>query len=191
MAIEAGTRVGKYEIKELLGTGGMGEVYRAFDVELKRHVALKFLPADIAADPRRMRRFEQEALAASALNHPNILTVYDISQTDEGRRFFATELVDGVTLREHISNRQMKLGEVLDITTQLASALVAAHAAGVVHRDIKPDNVMLRRDGYIKVLDFGLAKISAQSGVPVNTEAPTEAFTVEGTVAYMSPDQAR
>src|SRR5919206_734381 len=115
MTIEAGTRVGKYEIRELLGAGGMGEVYRAFDVELKRAVALKFLSAEIAADPRRMKRFEQEALAASALNHPNILTVYDVGQTVEGRRFFATELVDGVTLREHMAGRPLKLGEVLDI----------------------------------------------------------------------------
>ncbi|HYH85966.1 MAG TPA: protein kinase, partial [Pyrinomonadaceae bacterium] len=195
MAIETGTRVGKYEIKELLGTGGMGEVYRALDTELRRAVALKFLPADIAADPRRMRRFEQEALAASALNHPNILTVYDISQTEEGRRFFSTELVEGVTLREHLSSRPVKLGEVLDIAVQIASALVAAHAAGVVHRDIKPDNVMVRRDGYIKVLDFGLAKISGRPTDSADSEADTRALVVTdagavmGTVSYMSPEQ--
>ena len=195
MIIETGTRVGKYEIKELLGTGGMGEVYRALDTELRRSVALKFLPADIAADPRRMHRFEQEALAASALNHPNILTVYDISQTDEGRRFFATELVEGVTLREHMSSRAVKLGDVLDISVQLASALVAAHAAGVVHRDIKPDNIMVRRDGYIKVLDFGLAKISGRPTDSADSEADTRALVVTdagavmGTVSYMSPEQ--
>ena len=195
MGIEAGTRVGKYEIKELLGAGGMGEVYRAFDVELKRAAAVKFLSADIATDPKRMRRFEQEALAASALNHPNILTVYDIGQTEGGRPFFATELVEGVTLREHMEARPLKPGEVLDIAAQVASALVAAHAEGIVHRDIKPDNIMVRRDGYVKVLDFGLAKIAGRPTGSADSEAATRALVVTdsgavmGTVSYMSPEQ--
>jgi serine/threonine protein kinase/Tol biopolymer transport system component len=196
MTLEAGERIGRYEIQSLLGTGGMGEVYRAFDTELKRPVALKFLPADIASDPKRMRRFEQEALAASAVNHPNILTVYDIGQTSDGRRFFATELVDGVTLREHLKTRRLKLGEVFDVVIQVASALVEAHAAGVVHRDIKPENIMLRRDGYVKVLDFGVAKVSGRPAGAVDTQADTrallvtEAGAVMGTVSYMSPEQA-
>ncbi|HEU4595899.1 MAG TPA: protein kinase [Pyrinomonadaceae bacterium] len=196
MTLEAGERIGRYEIQALLGTGGMGEVYRAFDTELKRPVALKFLPADIASDPKRMRRFEQEALAASAVNHPNILTVYDIGQTSDGRRFFATELVDGVTLREHLKTRRLKLGEVFDVVIQVASALVEAHAAGVVHRDIKPENIMLRRDGYVKVLDFGVAKVSGRPSGAVDTQADTrallmtEAGAVMGTVSYMSPEQA-
>ncbi|MCA1619959.1 MAG: serine/threonine protein kinase [Acidobacteria bacterium] len=143
MTLEAGTRVGKYEIRELLGAGGMGEVYRALDTELGRAVALKFLPAEMAADPKRMQRFEQEARAASALNHPNIVTVHDIGQTADGRRFFATELVDGVTLRERTKAQGLKLGEALDIVAQVAAALVEAHGRGIVHRDVKPENVML------------------------------------------------
>ncbi|HZI18618.1 MAG TPA: protein kinase [Pyrinomonadaceae bacterium] len=196
MTIEAGTRVGKYEVQELLGSGGMGEVYRALDLELRRAVALKFVPADIADDQKRMRRFEQEALAASALNHPHILTVYDISTAPDGRRFFATELVDGLTLRDHLKARRPRLGEVLDIASQIASALVEAHANGIVHRDIKPDNVMVRRDGYVKVLDFGVAKVSGTPGASVDSEAATRALVmtdagaVMGTASYMSPEQA-
>lgn len=196
MSIEAGTRLGRYEIHSLLGAGGMGEVYRALDTELNRPVALKFLHADVAADQKRMQRFIQEAQAASALNHPNILTVYDIGQIEGGTRFFATEFVNGVTLREQLHAQRMKLGEVLDITIQVASALVAAHQAGIVHRDIKPENIMLRKDGYVKVLDFGLAKLTGQPGSPIDTEAATQALVqtdpgaVMGTVSYMSPEQA-
>jgi serine/threonine protein kinase/Tol biopolymer transport system component len=198
MTLAAGTRVGKYEIKQLLGAGGMGEVYLAQDTELKRPVALKFLPAEVAADARRLERFGREALAASALNHPNIVTVYDIGQTEDGRRFFATEFVDGSTLRAHVKEHRLKLGEALDLVAQVAAALVEAHAQGIVHRDIKPENVMVRRDGYVKVLDFGLAKLTGGpvSG-SVDTEAatqalaPTGAGTVLGTVSYMSPEQSR
>ena len=197
MSIPAGTRLGRYEIQHLLGAGGMGEVYRALDKELGRPVALKFLHAEVAADERRMNRFIQEARAASALNHPNILTVYDIGQTEEGRRFFATEFVDGVTLRERLRRGGMKLGEALEVASQAAGALAAAHAAGIVHRDIKPENIMLRGDGYAKVLDFGLAKLTGRSTSSVDTEAATRALVntdpgaVMGTVAYMSPEQAR
>ncbi|HEX8069520.1 MAG TPA: protein kinase [Pyrinomonadaceae bacterium] len=196
MSIAPGITLGRYEIQSLLGAGGMGEVYRARDTELNRPVALKFLHAEVAADGRRMQRFIQEARAASALNHPNILTVYDIGQTEDGTRFFATELVEGATLRERMPQR-LKLGEVLDIVIQTASALVAAHQAGIVHRDIKPENIMLRRDGYVKVLDFGLAKLTGQPSTSVDTEAATQALVqtdpgaVMGTVAYMSPEQAR
>jgi eukaryotic-like serine/threonine-protein kinase len=197
MDIEAGTRIGKYEIQSLIGEGGMGRVYRALDVELRRPVALKFLPADVAADPKRLERFGREALAASALNHPNIVTVYDIGRTEDGRRFFATEFVDGVTLREHVKARGLKLGEVLDTVAQVAGALVEAHGQGIVHRDIKPENVMLRRDHIVKVLDFGLAKLTGGPTGGVDTEAATRALvatdagSVMGTVSYMSPEQSR
>ena len=198
MTLDAGTRLGRYEIRSLLGAGGMGEVYLAFDAELRREVALKFLPAEVAADPKRLERFEREAQAASALNHPNILTVHDIGQTADGRRFFATELVRGRTLREHIGARRLKLGEVLDIAIQIAGALVEAHshAPSIVHRDIKPENVMVRDDGYVKVLDFGLAKLTGRPGSSVDPEAATQTLVqtdpgaVMGTVAYMSPEQA-
>jgi serine/threonine protein kinase/Tol biopolymer transport system component len=198
MSLDAGTHInGRYEIQSLLGAGGMGEVYRALDTQLNRPVALKFLHSDVAADQQRMQRFVQEARAVSALNHPNILTVYDIGQTEDGARFFATEFVEGVTLRERIERGRLKLGEVLDICIQTASALVAAHQAGIVHRDIKPENVMVRADGYVKVLDFGLAKLTSGRGGAVDTEAQTRALVntspgaIMGTVAYMSPEQAR
>jgi Tol biopolymer transport system component/tRNA A-37 threonylcarbamoyl transferase component Bud32 len=194
--LEPGARLGRYEIKSPLGAGGMGEVYLATDAELNRPVALKFLPPGVAADEKRMARFVQEARAASALNHPNIITIYDIGQTEDGTRFFATEFVEGETLRERLSRGGMKLGEVLDVAAQIASALVAAHAAGIVHRDVKPENVMIRRDGYVKVLDFGLAKLTGNPESNVDTEAATRALamtdpgSVMGTVAYMSPEQA-
>jgi Tol biopolymer transport system component len=197
MTIEAGTRIGKYEVQALVGEGGMGLVYRALDTELRRPVALKFLPAEVAADSRRLERFGREALAASALNHPNIVTVYDIGQTADGRRFFATEFVDGSTLRTHLKSHRLKLGEALDLVAQIAAALVEAHGQGIVHRDVKPENVMVRRDGYVKVLDFGLAKLTGGPTGSVDTEAatralaPTGAGTVLGTVSYMSPEQSR
>jgi serine/threonine protein kinase/Tol biopolymer transport system component len=196
-ALHSGTKLGRYEILSQIGAGGMGEVYQATDAQLNRPVALKFLHADVAADQKRMQRFIQEARAASALNHPNILTVYDIGQTEDGTRFFATEFVNGVTLREHMRRQRLKPGEVLDICIQVASALVAAHQAGIVHRDIKPENIMLRADGYVKVLDFGLAKLAGRAGSSIDTEAATQALVqtdpgaVMGTVAYMSPEQAR
>jgi serine/threonine protein kinase/Tol biopolymer transport system component len=195
MKLEPGTHLGRYEIQNHIGTGGMGEVYRALDTELRRAVALKFLRSEVAADEKRMQRFIQEARSASALNHPNILTVYEIGQAD-GARFFSTEFVDGVTLRAALAGRKMKLIEVLDVAIQVASALAAAHAAGIVHRDIKPENIMIRRDGYVKVLDFGLAKVIDRAPSAVDTEAATQALVntdpgaVMGTVSYMSPEQA-
>src|SRR2546427_2161310 len=195
MTVAAGTKLGRYEIRSKIGEGGMGEVYLAQDTKLDRKVALKILPADVAAHPDRMKRFVQEAKAASALNHPNIITIHEIDQTDSGH-FIATEFIDGETLREHMRMAPMKLSDVLDVATQIASALAAAHAAGIVHRDIKPENVMLRRDGIVKVLDFGLAKLTER--VPPDsrdTEAPRSVKTVPGTVVgtaiYMSPEQAR
>src|SRR5436853_1889812 len=154
-----GETISHYRILSKLGEGGMGEVYLAQDTKLDRKVALKILPADVAAHPDRMKRFVQEAKAASALNHPNIITIYEIDETDSGH-FIATEFIDGETLSGRELRAPLKLGESLDIATQIASALAAAHAAGIVHRDIKPENVMLRHDGIVKVLDFGLAKLT-------------------------------
>src|SRR5205085_595266 len=182
------------------GAGGMGEVYLAQDTILGRKVALKILAAEFAVHPDRMRRFVQEAKAASALNHPNIITIYEIDETDSGH-FIVIEFIEGETLRERMRLARMKFPEVLDVAIQTASALAAAHGAGIIHRDIKPDNVMLRRDGIVKVLDFGLAKLSeppAVAGGPaVDSEAPTRANlktdpgVVMGTAIYMSPEQAR
>src|SRR5438105_8446286 len=196
MPLDAGTKLGRYEIRSKIGAGGMGEVYLAQDAKLDRKVALKILPAELAADEDRMRRFVQEAKAASALNHPNIITIYEIDETGSGH-FIATEFIEGETLRER-EQKPLQLSESLDIATQLASALAAAHAAGIVHRDIKPENVMLRHDGIVKVLDFGLAKLTDRiSPEAVESEAltraniKTEPGVVMGTVIYMSPEQAR
>jgi eukaryotic-like serine/threonine-protein kinase len=195
--ISLGARLGRYEIRSQLGAGGMGEVYLAQDTKLDRKVALKILPADVAANQDRMRRFVQEAKAASALNHPNIVTIHEIDQVNS-TNFIATEFIDGETLRQRTRSAPIKLGEVLDVAAQIASALSAAHAAGIVHRDIKPENVMLRRDGIVKVLDFGLAKLTERPPPDsVDTEAPTRAVVntdpgvVMGTAVYMSPEQAR
>ncbi|MGZ5481264.1 MAG: protein kinase domain-containing protein [Pyrinomonadaceae bacterium] len=197
MSITVGTEIGRYKILSKLGQGGMGEVYLAEDTRLRRNVALKILPADVAADRVRMERFVQEAKAASALNHPNIITIYEIDQTESGH-FIAIEYIDGQTLRERAANSSMTVGDVLDIAIQATSALAEAHEAGIVHRDVKPDNIMIRRDGIVKVLDFGLAKLSEQpSPVFVDSEAPTsiniktEPGVVMGTAVYMSPEQAR
>jgi serine/threonine protein kinase/sugar lactone lactonase YvrE len=189
-----GATLSHYRIISKIGAGGMGQVYRAQDTELDRHVALKFLFTEVAAHQSRLQRFIQEAKAASALNHPNILTVYEIGRAD-GMTFIATEYVEGVTLR-HYMRRHPKLIEIVDIAIQIASALVAAHAAGIVHRDIKPDNIMVRNDGIVKLLDFGLAKLiergEMSSGPEETTVAlvHTEPGTMLGTVSYMSPEQA-
>jgi serine/threonine protein kinase/Tol biopolymer transport system component len=191
-----GVQIGRYMIASKIGAGGMGEVYLAHDAELGRPVALKLLSADIASDPQRMQRFVQEAKSVSALNHPNILTVYEFGQAD-GARFIAAEYVDGATLRQHAAGRRLPLQEVLDIGVQVASALAAAHEVGIVHRDVKPENVMIRRDGYVKVVDFGLAKLTQPQMptgdliAPTRRMVETEPGVVMGTVAYMSPEQAR
>ncbi|HJT67237.1 MAG TPA: protein kinase [Pyrinomonadaceae bacterium] len=193
--LSPGATLAHYRIVGKIGAGGMGEVYRAQDTELGRSVALKFLASDVAANQSRVKRFIQEAKAASSLNHPNILTVYEIGRADD-TTFIATEFVDGVTLRQHLQ-KSLKLQEILDITIQIASALVAAHAAGIVHRDIKPENIMVRKDGLVKILDFGLAKLTENhDSSSTGSEAPTMALVntepgaVLGTVAYMSPEQA-
>jgi serine/threonine-protein kinase len=196
VTITTGTRLGRYEIRSKLGAGGMGEVYLAEDTRLHRKVALKILPADLAANKDRMRRFEQEAQAAAALNHPNIAHIYEIGE-DAGPHFIAMEFIDGETLRERMRTAPIKLSEALDVATQIASALAAAHVAGIIHRDVKPENVMLRRDGIVKVLDFGLAKLAQTTPESIDTEAPTRANiktepgVVMGTAIYMSPEQAR
>src|SRR2546425_310974 len=191
------TNISHYRILSKIGAGGMGEVYLAQDTKLDRKVALKILPVEVAAHPDRMKRFVQEAKTASALNHPNIITIYEVEQIDSVN-FIATEFIDGETLRQRMRSLPMKLSEVLDVAAQIASALAAAHEAGIIHRDIKPENIMLRkRDAYVKVLDFGLAKLTEQRPAIVDTEAPTKALfkteegVVMGTVTYMSPEQAR
>jgi eukaryotic-like serine/threonine-protein kinase len=192
MTIAAGTPFGRYQIHSLIGTGGMGEVYLAQDLDLGRRIALKLLPSEFTKDEGRLRRFQQEARAASALNHPNILTIHEIGSEDE-THFIATEYIDGESLRQRMSRAEIKLPEILDIVIQVASALTAAHEAGIVHRDIKPENIMVRRDGYVKVLDFGLAKLVEHQAA--DSEAATMVITdpgvVMGTASYMSPEQAR
>ena len=187
-ADRVGETIGPYEVLSQLGSGAMGVVYLAQDGRLGRKIALKLLPSQFTNDKDRLRRFQQEARAASALNHPNILTVYEVEQRS-GLHYIATEFVDGVTLRQHMHARRMNLDEVLNIATQVASALQAAHAAGIAHRDIKPENIMIRSDGYIKVLDFGLAKLTENELSPAAAE--TNPGVVMGTPRYMSPEQAR
>jgi eukaryotic-like serine/threonine-protein kinase len=191
-----GAKLGRYEIRSPIGAGGMGEVYLAQDTTLDRKVALKVLPENVASNRNRMQRFVQEAKAASALNHPNIITIYEIG-TDPGAHFMATEFIDGENLRHHL-RWPMTLTEAMDIAIQIASALATAHAAGIIHRDIKPENIMLRQDGIVKVLDFGLAKLTEHwRADDVDRDAATQAFVltepgaVVGTTAYLSPEQAR
>jgi serine/threonine protein kinase/Tol biopolymer transport system component len=189
-----GKLIGHYKILELLGRGGMGEIYLAEDAKLDRKVALKLLPAEWTEDEDRLARFQREARAASALNHPNILTIYEIGEAD-GVHFIVTEFIEGETLRQRMQ-ALMKLEEIFDVAIQIASALAAAHEAGIIHRDIKPENIMLRRDGIIKVLDFGLAKL-VERREEINLEGATNGLSnthpgiVMGTVQYMSPEQAR
>ncbi|MGA7237779.1 MAG: protein kinase [Bryobacteraceae bacterium] len=191
--LSPGTQIGPYEVQSLLGAGGMGEVYRARDARLNRTVALKILPSQVAADPGRRQRFEQEARSASALNHPNIVSVYDIGEQD-GLAFIVSELIEGESLRDVIKRGPLPLSRLLDLAGQTAAALAAAHAAGIVHRDLKPENIMLTRDGRAKILDFGLAKqtaAAAAGGAETRTVTQTSAGSVIGTAAYMSPEQVR
>ncbi|HCX31461.1 MAG TPA: hypothetical protein DHU55_17085 [Blastocatellia bacterium] len=194
--MKPGTLISHYRIISRIGAGGMGEVYLANDSELGRNVALKVLPADVVSDQQRMSRFVREAKAASALNHPNIVTIHEIGRADS-MRFIVMEFVEGTTLRQLIARGPMKLNEVLEIITQILSALAEAHQAGIVHRDIKPENIMVRHGGLVKLLDFGLAKLTEKPAAAVDTEAPTQALlkteagVVVGTPYYMSPEQVR
>ncbi|HMH42251.1 MAG TPA: protein kinase, partial [Pyrinomonadaceae bacterium] len=195
-SLEPGQTVNQYEVIRELGRGGMGQVYLAHDSKLDRPVALKLLPHTFSKDPERVRRFQQEARVVSALNHPCIITIHEIGETD-GLRFIITEFVDGETLREIIRHGERDLNRTLKIITQVAEALAAAHSVGIVHRDIKPENIMARSDGYVKVLDFGLAKPTedgfrrdeSRSSQPSNFT--TSPGLILGTVNYMSPEQAR
>ncbi len=185
-----------YRIINRIGAGGMGEVYLAEDARLGRKLAIKLLPEQFTQDADRVRRFEQEAKAASALNHPNIITIYDIGQHEQ-THFIATEYIEGDVLRSRLNSGSLSLSETLDIVVQCVSALQAAHQAGIIHRDIKPENIMLRPDGYVKVLDFGLAKLTQNEEATGELDGPTRSLfetqpgLVMGTIAYMSPEQAR
>src|SRR6476469_4328943 len=195
MSLSPNATISHYRIISKIGEGGMGEVYLAQDTKLDRKVAIKFLNEEFSRDPHKLKRFVQEAKAASALNHPNILTVYEIGEVDD-KNYIATELIDGHTLREHLSQKDaLPLNKILKMGVQVAEALSAAHAAGIIHRDIKPENIMIRRDGYTKVLDFGLAKLTeAQAPDPeaaTRFQVNTNPGVVMGTVFYMSPEQAR
>lgn len=193
MPLTPGTQLGPYEIVSALGAGGMGEVWLARDSRLARKVAIKVLPLELTVDPERVRRFEQEARAASSLNHANVCTIHALGEAPDGRQFIAMELIEGTTLRAQLSRGAVPLRQAVDIAGQVASALTAAHAAGVVHRDVKPENVMLRPDGVVKVLDFGLAKLApisaADSLEATRSVLQTNAGTIMGTIAYMSPEQ--
>jgi serine/threonine protein kinase/tetratricopeptide (TPR) repeat protein len=190
-----GSTLGHYRVVDKLGAGGMGEVYRARDTILGRDVAIKILPATFATDPDRMRRLEKEARAASALNHPNIITIHGIGK-EGGICYIVTEMISGQTLRERLACARMKPLEAIDVAIQVSEALAATHAAGIVHRDIKPANIMIRPDGYVKVLDFGLAKPCTRAGAVIDLETSTvtamsQPGAIVGTIRYMAPEQAR
>ena len=193
MTIAPGSRLGPYEILSALGSGGMGEVWLARDPRLGREVAIKVLPEELAADSDRLKRFEREARAASALNHPNIVTIHEIGEA-EGRTYLVMERIEGPTLRELLLEGPLTPRRLLPIATQTADGLARAHESGIVHRDLKPENVMITKDGLVKILDFGLAKLASPETKPGSlTESPTVSIgtgagTVLGTVGYMSPE---
>src|SRR5438876_1818148 len=188
--LTAGSRIGHYEVVASLGAGGMGEVYRVHDTRIKRDAALKILPASLAADQDRVRRFEQEAKAAGMLNHPNVLVVFDVG-THDGMPYIISELLEGSTLREHLTKR-LSIRKTADYVLQIANGLSAAHEKGIVHRDLKPENVFVLHDGRVKLLDFGLVKLLQADFDEAQTRArATNPGTVLGTAGYMSPEQVR
>ena len=189
-ALKPGDKLGNFEIMALIGRGGMGEVYRARDPRLKRDVAIKTMPSGFAGDRDRIARFEREARAASALNHPNIVSVYDIG-TEGGVSFIVSELVDGETLARIIQRGPLPLRKLIEVSTQICDGLAAAHTAGVIHRDLKPGNIMLSRDGRVKILDFGLARQNHAHGVDSTTMDASHPGMILGTPGYMSPEQVR
>ncbi|HEX9423838.1 MAG TPA: serine/threonine-protein kinase, partial [Pyrinomonadaceae bacterium] len=201
MTLATGTRLGRYEIRSQLGAGGMGEVYLAEDISLRRQVALKVLPTEVAANQDRMRRFKQEATATASLNHPNIAHIYEIGEVN-GVNFIAMEYIDGVTLRDKIHRERVELPKLLRVLQHVAEGLAKAHAAGIVHRDLKPDNIMISRDGHAKILDFGLAKLIEPTQTSALSDTGSEVATailaqhskpgiILGTAGYMSPEQAQ
>src|SRR4030081_2115545 len=190
MALAPGTKLGSYEIIAPLGAGGMGEVYRARDTHLGRSVAIKILPAAFSADSDRLRRFEEEARSASALNHPNIVTIHELGQ-DGSTHYIAMELVEGKTVRELLVSGLLPVRKAIEIAAQVADGLTKAHEAGIAHRDLKPENLMISQDGFVKILDFGLAKLTSPSGEHSDTcTTSTTPGLVLGTLGYMSPEQA-
>lgn len=190
MRLSPGARLGPYEIGTLIGSGGMGEVYRAHDTRLGRDVAVKVLPESVAGDSARLKRFEREARAAAALNHPGLLAVYDVG-SHAGSPYLVSELLEGETLRQRLRSGTLHSSKALELAVPLARALAAAHQKGIVHRDLKPENVFLTLDGHVKVLDFGLAKLRPETDAPGSEAATasksTDSGVVLGTVAYMSP----
>src|SRR5438132_3631766 len=194
--IATGTKLGRYEIRSQIGAGGMGEVYHAFDPKINREVAIKVLPAAFSADKDRLARFEQEAQAAGSLNHPNILSIYDVD-THGGTLFVVSELLEGETLHDRLNAAALPSRKALDYALQIAKGLATAHERGIVHRDLKPENIFITNDGRVKILDFGLAKLTeARAGSGTETDTPTlkvmtDPGTVIGTVEYMSPEQVR
>src|ERR1700722_12936759 len=194
MPLPSGTKLGPYEIQSPIGAGGMGEVYRARDARLNRDVAIKILPASFSSDPERLQRFAQESRAAAALNHPNILSIYDIGEA-HGAPYVVSELLEGETLRDRLQNGPLSSRKTIDYAQQIARGLAAAHEKGIVHRDLKPENLFITHDGRVKILDFGLAKLTRPEADTAGDAPPqqggTEAGTVMGTVGYMSPEQVR
>ncbi len=191
MTLQTGSRLGRYEVDSLIASGGTGDVYRARDTQLNRHVALKVLASSVLRDPERLTRFTQEARTTALINHPNIVAVYDVGSND-GLPFVVSELLRGQTLRERMKDGPLPIRAAVSYTLEIAQGLIAAHHLGVIHRDLKPENVFVTEDGRLKILDFGLAKCRNEVlGLPDDSSKSTQPGTIMGTVGYMSPEQVR